>query len=77
MLPTADEWTLIVNSQTGLFHTFHPSSTDIGRVRLQKRALDKPVEQLTFTIEKNPTGRGGVIRMAWETTDVSAPFTVQ
>lgn len=76
MLPTAGEWTLILNSDTGAFHTFHDPRTDLGRVNLQKRSLSEPVEQLTFAIENNPAGRGGVIKMLWETTEVSTPFTV-
>lgn len=75
MLPTADAWTLIVNSDTGAFHTFHDGGKDIGRVALQKRSIDSPVEQLTFTIEPNPSG-GGWIKMTWETTEVSAAFSV-
>jgi hypothetical protein len=39
-----------------------------------KRAVTPPVEQLTFTIEKNETG--GTIGMTWETTSVSVGFTV-
>jgi hypothetical protein len=35
-----------------------------------------PVEQLTFVIEQEASGSGGAITMAWETTRVSAPFTV-
>jgi hypothetical protein len=76
MLPTADEWTLILNKQGDLFHLRRPEQDDLGKVKLEKRALKAPVEQLTFTIEKNPAG-GGIIRMQWETTDVSIPFVVQ
>jgi hypothetical protein len=75
MQPTESTWTLIVNSDWRAFHTFHDPSSDVGRVPLEKRSLDAPVEQLTFTIEPN-TGGGGWIRMSWETTQVSAPFTV-
>ena len=39
------------------------------------RVLDKPVEQLTIAIEKGTHG-GGVLAIAWETTEVSVPFTV-
>ena len=76
MLPSADGWTLIVNKETGQFHTQYDAREDLGRVPLQKRALSAPVEQLTFAIEGNPAGDSGAIRMTWETTDVSAPFTV-
>ena len=76
MLPTADAWTLIVNKQTGQWHTQYDPSQDLGRVELEKRALKEPVEQLTFAIDKDRARKGGVIRMTWETTEVSVPFTV-
>ncbi len=77
MLPTAGDWTLIINRQADAFHTRYPAGDDLGRITLEKRSLSEPVEQLTFSVEKNPQGPGGVIRMRWETTAVSAPFTVQ
>lgn len=76
IVPSAGDWTLIVNKETGIFHTEHASRFDLGSVTLQKRAVEPPVEQLTFAIAKNPGGRGGSIVMSWETTEVSMPFTV-
>lgn len=77
MLPEAGDWMLVVNKQTNVFHTRYNSSYDLGRIKLEKKALASPVEQLTFAIVKNPAGAGGLINMTWETTEVSAPFTVQ
>jgi hypothetical protein len=77
MMPTADDWTLIVNKQADVWHTRHPAQDDLGQVPLEKKTLSAPVEQLTFSVEKNPEGSGGIIRMRWETTEVSAPFVVQ
>jgi Protein of unknown function (DUF2911) len=76
MLPTADAWTLIVNKQTGQWHTQYAAAQDLGRVELQKRALPSAVEQLTFAFDKDAAKSGGAIKMSWETTEVSAPFTV-
>jgi hypothetical protein len=75
MLPSADDWSLIVNKETGIFHTAHSSQYDIGSIVLTKRVTASPVEQLTFSLEKSESG-GGTIRMTWETTDVSAHFAV-
>ena len=75
MLPSADQWTMIVNKQTGQWHTQYNSQFDLGRVALAKRTLPAPVDQLTFAIE-SAKGGGGNIVMSWETTEVSAPFTV-
>ena len=76
MLPAADAWTLIVNKRTGQWHTQYDASQDLGRVALTRRALPAPVEQLTFAIDKDASRTGGAIKMTWETTEVSVPFTV-
>jgi len=77
ILPTADAWTLIVSKEPSGFHTNYNSSADLGRIELTKRSIDAPVEQLTFVVVKQPAGRGGLVTMSWETTEVSVPFTVQ
>ena len=76
MLPTADVWTLVVSKEPSGFHTRYNASADLGRVPLEKRALDSPIEQLTFTIGRDPTSRAPSIAMLWETTEVSVPFSV-
>ena len=77
VLPTASAWTLIVSKEPSGFHTNYNAAADLGRVEMIKRTVDRPVEQLTFAVVKNPTGSGGSITMTWETTEVSVPFTVQ
>ncbi len=73
-LPSAGTWKLIVNRQTGQWHTQYDERQDMARIDLEKRSLDKPVEQLTIAIEK--AKHGGVLSIAWERTEVSVPFTV-
>ena len=51
-------------------------SHDLARVDLQKEALDKSVDQFTMAVQKNPSG-GGVLKLMWENTQFSVPFTVQ
>jgi hypothetical protein len=75
MLPTADTWTLIVSTEASGFHTRYHAAADMGRIELVKRPIASPVDQLTFAIRANPSG-GGTVAMMWETTEVSAPFTV-
>ena len=77
VLPTADVWKLIVSKEPSGFHTNYNPSADLGSLEMRKRSLDAPVEQLTFAVAKNPEGRGGLVTMSWETTEVSVPFTVQ
>jgi hypothetical protein len=75
MLPEARRWTLIVSTEPEGFHTRYSPSLDLGRVPLQVRALDTPVEQLTFAITPASAG-GGTIAMSWEKTAVSVAFSV-
>jgi hypothetical protein len=77
ILPTDATWTLIVSRDAHVFHTQYRSSGDLGRIEMTKRTLPSLVEQLTFSIEKNASGPGGRIVMAWATTEVGVPFTVQ
>jgi Protein of unknown function (DUF2911) len=51
-------------------------SHDLARVDLDKQALDKPVDQFTMTVGKGSSG-GGELKMMWEDTQFSVPFTVQ
>jgi Protein of unknown function (DUF2911) len=74
-LPGENDWQLIVNKQTGQWGTEYDKAQDLGRVPLKKSATSAPVEQLTISIDKNPSG-GGVLKLAWENTELSAPITV-
>lgn len=76
MLPTAGAWMLVISKEPSGFHTRYHASADLGRVPLEKRALDSPIEQLTFTIGRDGAGGAPAIAMSWETTRVSAPFSV-
>jgi hypothetical protein len=49
---------------------------DLVRVDMKRDALDKPVDQLTLAIDKDPAG-GGVLKIMWETNQYSVPFTVK
>jgi len=51
-------------------------SHDLARVDLKKEALDKPVDQFTVAIAKTSAG-GGELKLMWEDTQFSVPFTVQ
>ncbi|MGA2444911.1 MAG: DUF2911 domain-containing protein [Opitutaceae bacterium] len=50
---------------------------DLARVDLTKSTLDKDVDQLTIAIENDKATGGGVIKIMWETTQFSLPFTVK
>ncbi|HTV40829.1 MAG TPA: DUF2911 domain-containing protein [Candidatus Sulfotelmatobacter sp.] len=48
---------------------------DLARVDLTKSDLDKPVDQFTMAISKESSG--GTLKLSWENTQFSVPFTVQ
>jgi hypothetical protein len=65
-LPTKDGWTLIVNrveSQWGAFE--YKQDMDLGRTKMTVKTAKTPVEQFTITLT------GGVLKMAWDTTEAS------
>ena len=47
---------------------------DVARVDMTKSTLDKPVDQFTMAVER--AGMGGVIKLMWENTQYTVPFTV-
>jgi Protein of unknown function (DUF2911) len=74
-IPNQNEWTLIINKQTGQFHLNYDSSRDLGRTKMNAKTLAAPVE--TFTIElRSDAGNKGTLALLWETTEASIPFTV-
>jgi hypothetical protein len=74
-LPAANQWTLIINKQTGQFHKDYNSSTDFGRTKMNLKTLPSPVE--TFKIDlRSDGGNQGTLALDWETTEASIPFTV-
>ena len=50
---------------------------DVARAQLKKSSLEKSVDQLTIAIENDATTGGGVLKIQWETTEFSLPFTVK
>jgi hypothetical protein len=70
---------LIINKQIGQWgvgNNSYDEKQDLGRVDLKKDSLDAPLDQFTMAIAKNPSG-GGVLKLSWENTQFSVPFTVQ
>ncbi len=75
-LPTQTDWTLIVNKQTGQWHTEYDQRRDLGRVKINVKAVPMPVER--FRIELAQSGPNqGKLSLIWENTEAWAPFTVR
>ena len=75
VLPNEKEWQAIINRDAKAFHLDHKGSTDLGRLKMNLKALDTAVEQLTFEIRGAGCNKG-VIALLWEKTEASIPFTV-
>jgi Protein of unknown function (DUF2911) len=68
------DWQLAINKQTGQWGTEYNAAQDLGRVPLTLAKTPSPVEQFTIAIVDTPAG--GDLRLTWDTTQASAPFTV-
>jgi hypothetical protein len=75
-LPEEGGAKLIINKQIGQWGLQYNEKEDLARVDMKKETLSKPVDQFTMAIEKAPTG-GGVLKMMWEETEYTVPFTVE
>ena len=71
---------LIINKKTGQwgvpYNEESEKANELARVDLKKTDLDKDVNQFTMAIEPQDGG-GGVVKMMWEKTQYSVPFTVK
>jgi hypothetical protein len=74
-LPTAKDWTLIVNKESGQFHLDYRPSLDFGRTKMNVKALNAPVETLRIDL-RNEGGNKGTLAVVWEKTEASVPITV-
>jgi hypothetical protein len=75
-LPSADQWLLIINRQTGQWGTEYDQSQDLARIPMQRSELPRDVEQFTISVEPVGEDRGTLV-MAWERTQVQLPFRVR
>jgi len=67
---------LAISSHIGGWGIPVDTKHDLARLDLTKETLEKPVEQFTMALSKNPDG-GGIVKLMWENTQFSVPFTVQ
>ena len=76
-LPTEDGGAkLIVSKQLGEWGAYtYDEKQDLARIDLKKETLPAPVDEFTMAVDKD--GTGGVLKMMWESTGYSVPFTVK
>lgn len=74
VLPTADQWTLIISKKTGEWGIPYPGEQyELGRYPMKTTTLSSPVED--FTISYTPQGNTCTLQMEWATTRASISFT--
>ena len=74
-IPSPTGWKLIVNKNTGQWGTEYDAQYDLARLDMKVEPLPQPVEQFTIAIE--PNGKRGVLRLEWEKTRASIPFSAK
>ncbi len=64
---------LIVNKQTGQWHTVYSPSQDIVRVPARVSTMAEPVEQ--FTLSVDPAPGGGTLSIRWDRVEYRVAFS--
>ena len=73
-VPTEGGMALIVNKQTGQWGTKHDAAQDLGKVDLDVKKPDAPVEKLLITLASTGDD-AGTLTIAWENVSASAPIS--
>lgn len=65
-IPEADEWTIVVNTNSGQWGVYgYKSEKDVMRFKVKTVALTQPVETLTFTFEDVQSSAANIV-FKWE-----------
>jgi hypothetical protein len=77
-LPAADGTAqLLVSRKIGQWGAEpYEEEHELARIPMSKETLPENIDQFTMAIDRNPAG-GGFLRMKWEYTQFTAPFTVE
>ena len=67
---------LAISKNLGAWGVPVDEKNDLARVDLKKEPAEKQTNQFTMAVGKNPDG-GGLIKLMWEDTQFTAPFTVK
>ena len=74
-IPSPGGWKLILNKNTGQWGTEYDARYDLARLDMKVESLPQPVEQFTIAIE--PKGKRGVLKLEWDKTRASIPFSAK
>ena len=74
-IPTATEWTLIVNKENDTWGSFkYDEKKDVARIKLPVQKQTAPFENFTMSFSK--ADAGFVLLMSWDDSLVSMPITL-
>ena len=66
-IPNENEWTIILNKQTGQSGKMYDKNQDLLRVKVPSKKLDQTIEQLTIRFEEKN------MIIEWDRTQVAVP----
>ena len=73
-IPGENEWTIIINKQTGQWGTVYQEAQDLGRTKVKSGKTGQTVQE--FTISFTPAkDKKTTMNLKWENTKVSVPIT--
>jgi Protein of unknown function (DUF2911) len=75
-LPGAEQWQLVISKQTGQWGTEYNQPQDLGRVKMAVAQTPAPVQRLKIEL-LSTGGNRGLLKIAWERTEVSVAITAQ
>ena len=67
---------LAISKKLGAWGVPVDEKNDLARVDMKKEAAEKQMDQFTMAVAKNDSG-GGEIKLTWEDTQFTVPFTVK
>ncbi len=73
---SATSWKLIISKKTDIWGIPYPGEAE-DLVRLDMSVSQTPAVVETMLIRVEPQGQGGVLKISWDRTEGSIPFTVR
>src|SRR5579871_3181970 len=76
LVSNPDQWTLIINKQTGQWGLSYTAAQDLGRIKMTMSKPPAPIEKMKYTIS-DLGGNKGKLQLEWENHIASVPITVK
>ena len=73
-IPNQQQWTLIINKQTGQWGTVYDEKQDLVRIPMKVGKTSAPVEQFTISLDKTGA-KAATLKLEWADTQASVDIT--